>query len=384
MLSVALLLLSAPVTLSFVSAFRLATSQQHQCLVPRHLPPLAAIQRTVRTHHRSPTLCLYSSEQGGVRKSNSNDDDKKNETMDSSALFSTSSLSSSTEPRRPKVRWDDLLEALVPIDCDEDDEECLFLQRESLEALYQQPHDKITKQDYAIMGSFLTAMTAAFVWLVSVSGPGGWKFYLAGGICASLSHIIPVPIDVVKTRKQVDSKLASQSFPQAFAYILKNEGVGGLLSGLGPTAVGYLLEGAIKYGVYEVLKPVVLQMLIRVAVWSKYLAFLNSKVTAFTISAAVSGMAASVMLLPMEALRIRMVANPEKRSRGWLVTGYKMLKNEGAVSLTKGLVPMLSKQIPYTVTKNVSFDFITRFSYAALLSRGSIIGPMSKMLVPCE
>lgn len=142
------------------------------------------------------------------------------------------------------------------------------------------------------------------------------------------------------------------------------------------------MEGGIKYGVYEILKPVVFVWLAQVAAWSKYLAFLSSKVVSFSISAAISGMAASVMLLPMEALRIRMVANPEKRSRGWLVTGYKMLKNEGATSMTKAMVPMLSKQIPYTVTKNVSFDFITKYSYVALVSRGNIIGPIAKFAVP--
>lgn len=345
-----------------------------------------------RTTQRAP-LCLYSSERGGnVRKSSNNkintEDDTtkatdKNTDPASSALRSTTTpLSEAEAAQQSQVRWDELLEATAPLTCEDGDEECQLLQLEEL--WEKQQHDKITVKDYCIMGSFVTAMTAAFVWLVSVSGPGGWKYYLAGGLCAAASHVIPVPIDVVKTRKQVDPELASQSFPLAFSHILRTEGVGGLLSGLGPTAVGYLVEGAIKYGIYEILKPVVLQVLARLAVWSKYLAFLNSTVTAFSISAAISGIAASIMLLPMEALRIRMVANPEKRSRGWLVTGYKMLKNEGATSMTKAVVPMLSKQVPYTVTKNVSFDFITKMSYAALVSRGNIIGPMSKMVVPCE
>jgi len=351
------------------------------------------VQRMIHRRTQRAPLCLYSSEQGGnVRKSNSssninNEDDTrtkaatdKNNDTASALRSATSSLSEAARQRQ--VRWDELLEARAPLTCGDKDEECQLLQLEEL--WKNQQHDHITAKDYCILGSFVTAMSAAFVWLVSVSGPGGWKYYLAGGLCAAASHVIPVPIDVVKTRKQVDPELASKGFPQAFSYIFRNEGVGGLLSGLGPTAVGYLMEGAIKYGIYEILKPVVLKVLARLAIWSKYLAFLNSTVMAFSISAAISGIAASIMLLPMEALRIRMVANPEKRSRGWLVTGYKMLKNEGATSLTKGVVPMLSKQVPYTVTKNVSFDFITKMSYAALVSRGNIIGPMSKMVVPCK
>ena len=322
-------------------------------------------------------LRVHSSELGGnLRKTSNKTNEDEND--DASVLYSTSSTIHNIHHPKQVVRWDQLLEATKPLICVDDDEECLFLQLEP----YLNEHDKITAKDFFVIGTFLSAMVAAFVGLVTISGPSAWKYYLAGGLCAAASHVVPVPIDVVKTRKQVDPELASQTFPQAFSYILQNEGVSGLLSGLGPTALGYLMEGAIKYGVYEILKPVVLQSLARVTVWSHYLAFLNTKVVGFSISAAISGMAASVMLLPMEALRIRIVANPDKRSRGWLVTGYKMLKDEGATSMTKAIVPMLSKQVPYTVTKNVSFDFITKYSYSALVSRGTIIGPSAKFVVP--
>jgi solute carrier family 25 (mitochondrial phosphate transporter), member 3 len=139
--------------------------------------------------------------------------------------------------------------------------------------------------------------------------------------------------------------------------------------------------GSIKFGVYEVLKPVCTQGLSRVAALSVYLAFVQSKVFAFAVSAAVSGVAASIMLCPMEALRIRMVANPEEK-KGWLPVGYQMLKEEGIVSMFKGMVPMLYKQVPYTVTKNVSFDFITKFGYTALLWSGSATGSTAKLFVP--
>ena len=347
---------------------------------------------------QSPFWLLHPEQGGGVRKitarslnhNASSEDDSTDPTNDSttssSALYSVATSSSSNDSREGVVRWNDLLTARVPLTCEEGDEECSMLQLESLEEFYQQQkaHDSITARDLATMGAFVVAVTVALAGLVSVSGPGGWKYYLAGGLCAAASHVIPVPIDVVKTRKQVDPALARQTFPQAFAYIWRNEGVGGLLSGLGPTAAGYLLEGAIKFGVYEVMKKVILRGLCRVAAWSSSLAFLNSKVLAYAISAAVSGVAASIMLCPMEALRIRLVANPGKESRGWLITGYKMLKNEGVVSMSKGMIPMFLKQVPYTVTKNVSFDFITKFSYSALLSTGTVIGPVLKFLVPCK
>lgn len=302
--------------------------------------------------------------------------------IDSSALYLSASAASSSPA--DVVRWEDLLLAKQPIFCLLGDEECLKRQQQLPleETLISDVHKTISAADVASIGLSVTAVGMALAWLISLSGPGAWRYYLSGGICAAASHVIPVPIDTVKTRKQIDPEFSRLHFLQAFQRILQQEGVSGLLAGLGPTAVGYLLEGAIKFGVYEVLKPVVSQTLSRIAVVSGFhLAFLNSKVTAFAISAAVSGVAASIMLCPMEALRIRMVANPQSKS-GWLVTGCRMLKTEGVFSLSKGIVPMLFKQVPYTVTKNVSFDFMTRYAYAALQWRGSAIGPLLKLAVP--
>lgn len=48
----------------------------------------------------------------------------------------------------------------------------------------------------------LVVMTALMLFglgeLMSISGQGSWRYFLAGGICASTSHAITTPIDVVK------------------------------------------------------------------------------------------------------------------------------------------------------------------------------------------
>ena len=58
-------------------------------------------------------------------------------------------------------------------------------------------------------------------------------------------------IDVVKTRIQIDSALKGQSLLKAGRSIVAAEGPGGLLTGFGPTAVGYLLQGGAKFCGYE-------------------------------------------------------------------------------------------------------------------------------------
>ena len=126
--------------------------------------------------------------------------------------------------------------------------------------------------------------------------------------------------------------------------IVKNDGVQTLLAGLGPTTWGYLFEGAVKFGIYEVLKPAVRQMLVWLATVTS-IASLNNKVLGFVICGGFSGVAASLMLCPMEALRIRLVSEPDfDRGGGWVNGFLRMLKYEGVGGLWKGINAMMLKQ----------------------------------------
>lgn len=239
----------------------------------------------------------------------------------------------------------------------------------------------ITIETIAIMATASTAFFVALVGLLSASGPGSWRFYVAGGMCAAISHAIATPIDVVKTRKQVDPDLLNTSFAKATARIVEKEGLKTLLSGLGPTTFGYLLEGSLKFGIYEILKPAAKRGLGSLAQFTSLL-WLQSQFFSFAVCGAISGVAASLVLCPMEAIRIRLVAEPDFCTTNWIEGGYKMVKGEGFSALTKGLTPMLYKQVPYTISKNVAFDLLTRTSYGLLRTGGMAVTGMTKMLIP--
>lgn len=209
----------------------------------------------------------------------------------------------------------------------------------------------LTTKDWQFLGISTGGLILALAVLLLFSGPGAWRYYWAGGVCAAVSHAIPVPIDVVKTRKQVDPAYCDLSMPAALTRMVQQQGVGSLFTGLGPTFWGYFVEGAVKFGVYEILKP-----------WLG-LIFKNRWVS-FCACATFSGIAAGVMLCPMEALRIRLVAEPEYAAQGWVRGGLRMVQREGVGGLMRGLTPMLYKQVPYTITKNVSFDFLTKFMHS--------------------
>jgi len=182
------------------------------------------------------------------------------------------------------------------------------------------------------------------------------RFFIAGGASAAISHGITTPIDVVKTKMQSDSALANISPSEAALKIIEDEGPKALTAGLGPTVVGYGIEGALKFGVYESLKPTFLSLFSE-----------GSSSDAYLASAVCAGALAAIILCPMEETRIRLVTDPTF-GKGLLDGLPKLLKEEGVLSpFKKGLPPMLFKQVPYTMGKQVSFDLFAAMLYSMLV-----------------
>lgn len=125
------------------------------------------------------------------------------------------------------------------------------------------------------------------------------RYFISGGLCAALSHGVTTPIDVVKTRIQSEPEVFNEGLLSATRAIVAQNGIGALLGGLGPTVVGYGAEGAIKFGLYESLKPTFAQFLPADDVAVAYLG-----------ASVIAGAAASLLLCPMEHTRIRLVTEP--------------------------------------------------------------------------
>merc|ERR1719262_1443630 len=80
------------------------------------------------------------------------------------------------------------------------------------------------------------------------------KAALAGGICCGVTHGALTPVDVVKTRIQLDPGTYNKGFIGGFRQVIAGEGAGALLTGLGPTAQGYFIQGWFKFGGVEFFK----------------------------------------------------------------------------------------------------------------------------------
>jgi solute carrier family 25 phosphate transporter 3 len=186
-----------------------------------------------------------------------------------------------------------------------------------------------------------------------------YRYFVAGGVCAATSHGITTPIDVVKTKMQAEPDVYNEGMASACMSILKTDGPSALLGGLGPTVVGYGIEGAMKFGVYEISKPIMVNLIGG-----------ESNTFAFILASIMAGSVASILLCPMESARIRVVTDPEYKGMGLLQTLPKLINESGLLNLFAGIYAMLSKQVPYTMAKQVSFDIVATFLYQFLNGKG--------------
>jgi len=150
------------------------------------------------------------------------------------------------------------------------------------------------------------------------------------------------PIDVVKTRIQIDPSYKNFGIISGTRHVIASEGPAALLTGFGPTAVGYLLQGGAKFAGYEYWKKVSVQIAGDQETAVKY------RTAIYLGSASVAELLADIILTPIEGTRIRLVS--ERGYATGLASGITRLAREGGVrELYAGFLPIICKQIPYAI-----------------------------------
>jgi solute carrier family 25 phosphate transporter 3 len=209
-------------------------------------------------------------------------------------------------------------------------------------------------------------------------GPFTSGFYLkaalAGGICCGLTHGALTPVDVVKTRIQLEPQKYNQGMAASARTVIAEEGAGALLTGLGPTCQGYFVQGWFKFGGVEVFKTKAAMSMGEKAAWENR--------TAITLGAsAVAEFIADVFLCPYEACRIRLVSNPEY-APGMVSCAQKMVGEMGMIpAFYSGFVPILCKQIPYTMAKFVVQQQAAEGIYGAIGQTPKTMGSLGNISV---
>lgn len=183
-------------------------------------------------------------------------------------------------------------------------------------------------------------------------------FILTLLIACGPTHAAMTPLDLVKTRRQVDPKLYSSNM-QGWKKIIATEGVGGIFTGVGATFIGYSFQGAGKYGLYEYFKYTYSNI-----AGPEYAAKYNTLI--FLAGSASAEFIADLFLCPWEAIKVKTQTTIPPFANSVVDGWKKMTATEGLAGLYKGLTPLWARQIPYTMCKFASFEKTVEYIYASL------------------
>ena len=138
--------------------------------------------------------------------------------------------------------------------------------------------------------------------------------------------------------------------------IYSKEGLRGVFFGWSPTFVGYSLQGAGKYGFYEVFKHL----------YGDRLAPGMNKTVVYLAASASAEFLADLALCPLEAVKVRMQTTLPPFAHTLREGFGKIVAQEGYAGLYKGLFPLWGRQIPYTMVKFASFEAAVAQIYKTL------------------
>lgn len=181
---------------------------------------------------------------------------------------------------------------------------------------------------------------------------------LVGGILScGLTHTAVVPLDVVKCKMQVFPD-KYKGLVSGIKTVLKEEGGAGLRLGWAPTFIGYSMQGAFKFGLYEYFKDV----------YSNAAGQENAKNYKGAIWLAGSASAeffADIALCPMEMVKVKVQTSPAGTWPTSLAEATKKMSEHKAETRFPfgSVVPLWSRQIPYTMAKFFFFEKVVQLFY---------------------
>eukprot|EP00581_Thalassiosira_minuscula_P003064 CAMPEP_0183744606 /NCGR_PEP_ID=MMETSP0737-20130205/65816_1 /TAXON_ID=385413 /ORGANISM="Thalassiosira miniscula, Strain CCMP1093" /LENGTH=645 /DNA_ID=CAMNT_0025980251 /DNA_START=359 /DNA_END=2297 /DNA_ORIENTATION=- len=176
---------------------------------------------------------------------------------------------------------------------------------------------------------------------------------ISGGAGCALTHTLVIPLDVVKTRLQTDPGRYDGILDGA-ATMAKEEGINSLLLGTQATIVGYLWYGISVYPSYAFFKRFIADGLL-----SPAYALAHTNDVAL-VAGALASVVASLGLTPVEACRIRAVAQPETYRPLGLLGTLKVIGTEdeemGWKNVYAGLPSLMTRQVIFGSVKFLAFE----------------------------
>jgi solute carrier family 25 phosphate transporter 3 len=175
-------------------------------------------------------------------------------------------------------------------------------------------------------------------------------FAASGGVAACVSHSLSVPLDVIKTRLQVE-KFEDERVLSVARDIAARDGVLALASGWESTFLGYAVQGSLKYGGFESLKSVAFG---DGAPWASS----DHRLVTLLACASCAEVVGSAFLAPLEQIRIKTVSD-DAYGADFFSAARRFAEEDGLASVAENLPVIYAKMIPYTAVQLASYDALT-------------------------
>ncbi|KIL69436.1 hypothetical protein M378DRAFT_119546 [Amanita muscaria Koide BX008] len=183
------------------------------------------------------------------------------------------------------------------------------------------------------------------------------KCMLGGVLACGVTHAGITPLDVAKCNMQVNPTKYTGTV-QSLKLLVAEEGTKGIWKGFGPTLVGYSLQGMFKYGLYEIFKDYYSNLAGEEAS-QKY------KPAIWLAGSASAEVFADIALCPLEMTKVKIQTSPSGTFPIPFGAALKeMSRTKADTRFPFGsLVPLWSRQIPYTMAKFFFFEKIVQLFY---------------------
>eukprot|EP01006_Ploeotia_vitrea_P059763 TRINITY_DN74746_c0_g1_i1.p1 TRINITY_DN74746_c0_g1~~TRINITY_DN74746_c0_g1_i1.p1 ORF type:complete len:314 (+),score=33.29 TRINITY_DN74746_c0_g1_i1:25-966(+) len=189
------------------------------------------------------------------------------------------------------------------------------------------------------------------------------KCCVAGILSCGLTHTAVTPLDVTKCNMQANPK-KYKGLISGIRTIAAEQGTAMLAKGWGPTLMGYSAQGLFKFGLYEVFKDH----------YSTKMGEEASKTYRALIWLAASASAeffADIALCPFEMVKVKVQTSPLGK---WPLSFSSAMSKMSVEKATTGfpfgsLVPLWSRQIPYTMAKFFFFEKVVSLFYSYIFTK---------------
>jgi len=189
------------------------------------------------------------------------------------------------------------------------------------------------------------------------------KCMVAGILSCGITHTVICPLDVVKCNMQTNPQKFKGLIP-GLNVLIKEEGSMAVWKGWLPTAIGYSAQGFFKFGFYEIFKDLYSTMA------GKDNAYRYRDII-YLAGSASAEFFADIALCPMEMVKVKVQTSPAGTfPKDFGPALAAMQANRAETRFPFGsLIPLWSRQIPYTMAKFYFFEKTVELFYTYVFTQ---------------